>query len=483
MKEILSLNQLSSLFPADFDEEKRAQAQTLFYRALALEAHRFYGGKMQTVPMVPVYGMNWFNVWYTPGVSAVSTHIRDNNSQSFVLSNRRNLVAVVSDSTRVLGDGDCTPPGGLGVMEGKSLLMKYLAGVDATAICMDSRDKNGQPRAENIIQFVKMLQPGFGAINLEDISQPNCYKVLDTLREECDIPVWHDDAQGTACVTLAGIINALKLADKTLPNCKIVLFGAGAANTSIARLLTASGALPQNMILFDEKGSLHRDRADYRTNADFYPQWHWCRATNPHKILTPEEAFSGADIVIALSKPGPDTLAPGWIARMAPKAIVFACANPVPEIYPCKAIEAGAFIVATGRGDFPNQVNNSICFPSILKGTLSVAATKITDSMAITAARAIAAFAEKRGISPTNIIPNMMESDLFPRVAAEVAAQAQEENIAQLSKSKDEVYQQTKNDIAISQKLLQCMQNQEIIKPFPEKKIKEIAAKIIEKIR
>jgi len=193
----LSLNNLDSLFPKDFTQEQIAKAKTVFLKELAFSSHKFFGGKMQTIPKAGIYGFNWFNVYYTPGVSKVSTSIRDNNDTSFDLSNRGNMVAVVSDSTRVLGDGDCTPPGGLGVMEGKAYLMKYLAGVDAVALCVDSYNDKGEHDPDKIIEFVKMLQPSFGAVNLEDISQPNCYKVLDTLREECDIPVWHDDAQGT----------------------------------------------------------------------------------------------------------------------------------------------------------------------------------------------------------------------------------------------------------------------------------------------
>ena len=210
------IDHIDNFFPKSFDEAQKAKAKTLFYKQLSLFAHEYYHGKMQTLPKVPIESLNWFNAWYTPGVSSVSTTIRDDNDRSFRLSNRANLVAVVSDSTRVLGDGDCTPPGGLGVMEGKALLMKYLGGIDATALCIDSRDENGVHQAQKIIDFVKMVQPSFGAVNLEDISQPNCFRVLDELRETCDIPVWHDDAQGTACVTLAGVLNALKIVGKCL---------------------------------------------------------------------------------------------------------------------------------------------------------------------------------------------------------------------------------------------------------------------------
>jgi len=183
----ISLENLTELFPGNFSGEQRARAQTLFFKKLSLEVHRYYGGKIQTVPKCGIFGFNWFNVWYTPGVSKISTEIRDNNGLSFALSNRGNLVAVVSDSSRVLGDGDCTPPGGLGVMEGNTMLMKYLGGVDAVALCADSRDKNGKRSPEKLIEFVRMLQPSFGAVNLEDISQPECFRGLDELRDTCAI--------------------------------------------------------------------------------------------------------------------------------------------------------------------------------------------------------------------------------------------------------------------------------------------------------
>ncbi len=235
----LKLSNLDELFPKTFSQEQLAKAKTMFLKEFAYLCHKFYGGKIMTVPKAGVYGFNWFNVWYTPGVSKISTTIRDNNDTSFELSNRGNLVAVVSDSTRVLGDGDCTPAGGLGVMEGKAFLMKYLGGVDGVALCVDSYNAAGKHDPDKIIDFVKMVQPSFGAVNLEDISQPNCYKVLDTLREECDIPVWHDDAQGTGCVTLAGLINALKIVGKDIGRVKMVFLGA-APTTMVATSASAT---------------------------------------------------------------------------------------------------------------------------------------------------------------------------------------------------------------------------------------------------
>ncbi len=458
------LSNLQELFPTSFSPEQQSFCKTLFYKKLSLKMHAFYNGKMQTIPKIPMEGFHWLNTWYTPGVSAVSISIRDNNNLSYQLSNRNNLVAVLSDSTRVLGDGDCTPPGGLGVMEGKAFLMKYLGGIDAVALCVDSKDETGQNSADRLITFGTMVQHSFGAINLEDISQPNCFKVLDELQQKCDIPVWHDDAQGTACITLAALINALKLAKKNISDVKIVFFGAGAANTSIARLAIADGADPKKIIMFDAEGSLNPQREDYKISPLFYKQWELCQQTNPNCITDIEEAFTNADVLIALSKPGPDTIKPEWISGMAERSIVFACANPVPEIYPHTAKEAGAYIVATGRGDFPNQVNNSVCFPSVLKGTLLVQSRRITDSMAIAAAHAIAQFAENRGINPDNIIPNMTESELYPIVAAKVAMQAIAEGYARIILPEDAILKQAKHDIGEAQRIIHILTEENMLK-------------------
>ena len=469
----LNLSNLNDVFPDDFTQEQIAKCKTLFLKRLAETSHAFYGGKIQTVPKAPVTGFNWFNVWYTPGVSKISTSIRDNNDTSFQLTNRGNLVAVVSDSTRVLGDGDCTPSGGLGVMEGKAFLMKYLGGVDAVALCIDSKGKDGKNDPDKIIDFVKMCQHSFGAINLEDISQPNCFKVLDVLREECEIPVWHDDAQGTACVTLAGLINALRLADKKIEDVKIVLFGAGASNTTIARLILTDGGDPSKMIIFDSKGALHSDRDDIKEDKRFYRKWELCEQTNPNKINEIEEAVKGADVLISLSKPGPDVVKQDWIRAMADKAIVFACANPVPEIYPYAAKDAGAYIVATGRGDFPNQVNNSIGFPGILKGALMVRAKKITDNMAIAAAHSLANYAEKRGIDPENIVPTMDEADVFPVESADVAVQAIKDGVARIELTWDQAYETAKKEIHEARTLTKAMMDQGYIEQPPQDMLQE----------
>ena len=479
----LKLSNLNELFPDHFSQEQLAKAKTLFLKELAYTSHKFYGGKIATMPKAGVYGFNWFNVWYTPGVSKISTTIRDDNDTSFELSNRGNLVAVVSDSTRVLGDGDCTPSGGLGVMEGKVFLMKYLGGVDGVALCVNSYNDKGKHDPDKIIDFVKMAEPSFGAINLEDISQPNCYKVLDTLRETCNIPVWHDDAQGTGSVTLAGLINALRVAGKELSKVRIVFYGAGAANTTIARLIIQTGADPAKMIMFDTRGALHLGRDDIQSDPAFYRKWELCQKTNPGRVTEIEKAIAGADVLIALSKPGPDTVKQAWIKAMAPKAIVFVCANPVPEIYPYAAKEAGAYIVATGRGDFPNQVNNSLGFPGILKGALVVRAKKITDEMAIAAAYSMANFAQKKGITPDRIMPTMDETDVYAQEAADVAMQAIKDGVARIKFSWDEVFKKTMADIKEARDAMGLLMKEGFIKEPDIKLLEEAVQKAIDAVK
>jgi malate dehydrogenase (oxaloacetate-decarboxylating) len=471
----LKLENLEDLFPDDFTPGQVAKAQTIFLKELSLLAHKFYGGKMMTVPKAGLYGFNWFNVWYTPGVSRVSTAIRGSqewfvpgtsnragadeypgfDNASFALSNKSNLIGVVSDSTRVLGDGDCTPPGGLGVMEGKSFLMKY---------------------------FVQMVEPSFGGINLEDIQQPDCYMVLDTLRDACNIPVWHDDAQGTGCVTVSGLLNALKVAGKDFDKVRTVLIGAGASNTTIARLLITMGADPERMVLFDTKGALHTGREDLKADERFYRKWELCEQTNPGgKWKTQEEACKGADVLIALSAPG--SVKPEWVKTMASNAVVFACANPVPEIYPHEAKEAGALVVATGRGDFPNQVNNSLGFPGILKGALTVRARKVTDQMALAAATSLADSAERKGISPEYIIPKMDEPEVFPIEAADVAAQAVKDGVARRELSRDEVFRIAETEIMESRNLIHHLMTEGFIKEPPIELLEQALKTTVETVR
>jgi len=368
-------------------------------------------------------------------------------------------------------------------MEGKAFLMKYLGGVDAVPLCLDSRNRDGRPDPDVIIEFVKRCQPSFGAVNLEDISQPNCFKVLDVLRAECDIPVWHDDAQGTGCVTLAGLINAVKVVGKELEKVRIVFYGAGASNTTIARLIMLAGGDPGNIIMFDSAGALGRHRDDIQADPRFYRKWEICEQTNPRQVRDMATAMKGADVLIALSTPGPDTVKPEWVRAMAPRAIVFACANPVPEIYPHAAQAAGAAVVATGRGDFPNQVNNSVGFPGILKGALLVRASKITDAMAIAAARSLAGFAEQRGLRPDYIIPTMEEEAVFPHEAADVADQAVREGVARRPLERAEVHRRAAADIRQARGAVEALLNAGLIPTPPPQMLTDALGWAVNKVR
>ncbi len=399
----------------------------------AMKLHSFYHGKMQTMPKCQVRDFNDFAIYYSPGVAEPCRAIQANEERFGELTNRWNTIAVVSDCTRVLGLGDIGPKAGYPVMEGKCLLFKYLGGVDAVPICLDTKDP------DEIIKAVKWLQPSFAGINLEDIANPKCFYILDRLRAETEIPVWHDDQQGTATVMLAGLINALKIVGKKVSQVKVVLNGAGAANVACARLLFSYGLKHENTIVADSKGILHPGRKDLDEKKEQYPdKWRFCTTTNPEgKTGGLTEALEGADILISYSKSGPGVITARQIKRMAKDAICFVCANPIPEIWPWEAREAGARIVATGRSDFPNQVNNSMGFPAIFRGVLDVEAKTITDEMCIVAAKSLAKYAEEQGINEDYIAPTMAETEAFVREAVDVGMEAQKEGIARLKISRD----------------------------------------------
>lgn len=400
----------------------------------ALRLHPLYQGKLAVVPKCPIRSLDDFAVWYTPGVAAPCRDIAQHPERVFAHTNKGNFVAIVSDGTRVLGLGDIGPEAALPVMEGKAILFKYLGGVDAFPICLGTKEP------EEIIQACKWLAPTFGGINLEDIAKPKCFDILARLRAEMTIPVWHDDQQGTAAVTLAGLLNALQVVGKIKEQARIVLIGAGAANIAVVRILIAAGFPPDNLMLVDTKGILYRDRVDLHTPDNAF-KWSICEITNGEQRKGGiAEALTGADACISLSRSGPGVIKPEWIAAMAKDAIVFACANPVPEIWPWEAKAAGARIVATGRSDFPNQVNNSLGFPAIFRGVLDVRAKTITDEMCITAAEELARCAEERGLSEEYILPRLDEWDIYPREATAVGMKAIEQGIAQNKMTREELF-------------------------------------------
>jgi len=430
---------------------------------LALKYHPFYQGKIEVIPKCAVRTFDDFSIWYTPGVAEPCKVINKNKDAAYELTNKWNTIAVVSDGTRVLGLGDIGPEAGLPVMEGKALLFKYLGGVDAFPICLATKDP------DDIITAVKWLQPSFGGINLEDIAQPKCFYILDRLRKEAEIPVWHDDQQGTATVVVAGAISALKVTGRKISQAKMAIVGAGAATTATVRVLVAAGAKRENMVQVDSKGTLYPGRKDIEAvKGEYAAKWFMCLNSNKEGVVGgTAEAMKGADIVIAMSKPGPGTITKEMVKGMAKDAIVFAAANPIPEIWPWEAKEAGARIIATGRSDFPNQINNSLGFPGIFRGTLDVRAKTITDEMCIAAAQELAKLAEDRGLRDDYIIPNMDDWEIFPREARAVGLKAIDQGIARVKLSSQELYDKAMAIIKKAREETQLLMKQGFIAPPP----------------
>jgi malate dehydrogenase (oxaloacetate-decarboxylating) len=412
----------------------------------AMRLHPLYRGKVQMMPKCPIRGIDDFAIWYTPGVAAVCEAIRREPDSSYELTNRANTIGIISDGTRVLGLGNIGPLAGMPVMEGKALLFKYLGGVDAIPLCVET----GSPEA--LISVARALAPSFGGINLEDISQPSCFRVLDTLRDELSIPVWHDDQQGTATVVLGALMAALEVVGKRLGEVRIGLIGMGAANVATYRLLREMGVEATGVVGCDSRGILHRSRDDIALKRESYAdKWRICEETNGEgRRGGIEDALRGADVCIAFSRSGPETIRPEWVKGMASDAIVFACANPIPEIWPWLAEEAGARVVATGRSDFANQVNNSLCFPGIFRGALDVRASRITDSMAIAAAKELVECARVGGLSERRIVPRMDEWDLHHRIAFATAIAARQAGVNRLTFDNQALWQSIEARLAKS---------------------------------
>ena len=447
-------------------ERKATDTEALLAKASkpsadAMLLHPFYRGKTEIAVKCAVRDFNDFAIWYTPGVAAPCKAIQADPELAYEYTNKWNTIAVISDGTRVLGLGDIGPKAAMPVMEGKSLLFKYLGGVDAVPICLDTKDP------DRFIETVLLLQPSFGGVNLEDISQPKCFRILDTLREKAEIPIWHDDQQGTATVTLAGLMNALKVVGKRIEDVRIAFIGSGASNVACMRLIFAAGADPRKAFVVDSKGILHPAREDIsRRKAEFVDKWRLCNATNGEgRIGGIAEALNGTDVCIALSTPGPGTLKVEWVDKMAEDSIVFACANPVPEMWPWEAQEAGVRVFATGRSDFPNQVNNSLGFPGIFRGTLDVRASTITDEMCIAAAAALANAAGE--LDRQHILPTMDNWDVFPKEALAVAMMAQQQGLARLERTEDEIYRHATDIIGRSRDLTRWMMEKGFIAEAP----------------
>jgi len=391
--------------------------------------------------------------------------IKENKEEVYKHTNKGNFVAVVSNGTRVLGLGNIGPEAGYPVFEGKSLLFKYLGGVDAVAICLDTEDP------DEIIRTVKIMQPSFGGINLEDISKPNCYKILETLRNdpEVTIPVFHDDAQGTATVVLAGVLGALKFVGKEIDQVKIAMLGVGSANTRTAYLLIAAGVDPKNIVMCDSKSIITKDRPDIVEQKDYDTfKYDLAQKTNGEGLSGDfGVASKGADVIISAAKSQPGTIKKEWISHMAKDSIVFACANPLPEIWPWDAREAGAKVIGTGRSDFPNQINNSLGFPAIFRGALDVQAKTITDEMCVAAAYALRDVAVKNGLTKDYITPKMDQWEVYPIEATAVGMKAIEQGIARVILEEKELYKMAEEKIKYSRDMTKMLMDKEFIKPKP----------------
>lgn len=372
----------------------------------ALQLSEEKGGKIEVISKVPITNMDELAVAYTPGVAAVSSAIAENKEDVYRYTSKRNLVAVVTDGSAVLGLGNIGPEAAIPVMEGKSALFKAFADVDAVPISLDTQD------VEEIISHVKAIAPSFGGINLEDIAAPRCFEIERRLKEELDIPVFHDDQHGTAIVVLAGLINALKVAEKTIEDVKIVINGGGSAGTAIAKKMIHAGAT--NVIVCDIDGAISEDDPELQERHK-----ELASISNPdHLKGSLEEVVKDADVFIGVS--APNVFKKEWIQTMNEKAIIFAMANPTPEIMPDEAKEGGAFIVATGRSDFPNQINNVLAFPGIFRGALDARASDITEEMQIAAAQGIASIIPDDELSVENIIPNAFNPNVSKIVAKSV---------------------------------------------------------------
>jgi malate dehydrogenase (oxaloacetate-decarboxylating) len=376
------------------------------------------GGKIEIKSKIPIQTRADLSRAYTPGVARVCTAIHEDPAKVFTLTIKRNSVAVVTDGTAVLGLGDIGPAAAMPVMEGKAMLFKEFANIDAYPICLDTKD------VDQIVSIVKAIAPGFGGINLEDISAPRCFEVERRLREDLDIPVFHDDQHGTAVVVLAAAINALRVVGKTLADAKVVVSGAGAAGTACARMLVAAGV--QNLVGCDIHGVIHRERKE--------PGIDWWKAeTNPEQLsgcLT--DVISGADLFLGVSSGG--VLSSEMVSRMAQDPVVFALANPVPEITPEEAAPY-AKVIATGRSDYPNQINNVLCFPGIFRGALDCRASEINEAMKLAAAHAIADCISDVELSADYIIPSVFNRRITPAVAAAVEEAAYETGVARKERS------------------------------------------------
>ena len=390
------------------------------YAAESLKLHYEWQGKIEVTLRAPLETADDLSLAYTPGVAEPCLEIQKDVSKSYDLTRRGNLVAVITDGTAVLGLGDIGPEAGMPVMEGKCALFKRFGNVDAIPLCV--RSKN----VDEIVETVRLIAGSFGGVNLEDISAPRCFEIERRLKECCDIPIFHDDQHGTAVVTLAAMLNALKLIGKDIHDINVVTSGAGAAGLAIIRLLIAMGLDPHHVILCDRHGAIYEGRDNLNPQKE-----EMAKITNSgHKAGTLAEMLAGADVFIGVS--APHCVTPEMVKSMAKDPIIFAMANPTPEIMPDEALAAGAAVMGTGRSDFPNQINNVLAFPGIFRGALDVRASDINDAMKIAAAKAIADFVTPDKLSAEYIIPSPLEEGVSEAVAKAVAQAAKDSGVARV---------------------------------------------------
>lgn len=376
------------------------------------------GGKIEVVSKIPLTNRDDLSMAYTPGVARICKAIHQSPDMAYALTMKKNMVAVVTDGTAVLGLGDIGPAAALPVMEGKAMLFKEFGGVDAFPICLDTKD------TEEIISIVKAIAPGFGGINLEDIASPRCFEIEERLREELDIPVFHDDQHGTAVVVLAALINAVKVVDKKMADLKVVVNGVGAAGVSCSKILMAAGV--QNIIGCDTRGAIYAERTENMNNMKAWYATH----TNPNQERgTIHDVIQGADVFLGLSVPG--IMGPEDLQKMADNPIVFAMANPIPEIMPREAAPYVA-VMATGRSDYPNQINNVLCFPGIFAGAMACHARRINEEMKMAAAQAIAGIITESELQSEYIIPSVFDKRVVPAVAKAVESTARQTGVARV---------------------------------------------------
>jgi malate dehydrogenase (oxaloacetate-decarboxylating) len=436
-------------------------SRTEEFNNYAVKYSEYYKGKVQIMPKVPVHSLSDFSIWYTPGVAEVSRRISQNSDLSFEMTGRWNSIAILTDGTRVLGLGNIGPEAAMPVMEGKSLIFNFLGAVNAVPIPIRTKTK------EEFISVARALEPSFGGYNLEDIESPKCFFILEELQKSLTIPAWHDDQLGTACITLSGLINSLRVTGRKIEDTRVVLLGSGAANIAAAHLLFAAGFREGNIILADSKGVLNPEREDMDSLMLNNPwKYQLAMRTNGERISGPsEKAFKGADVIISASKPGPDTIKQEWIRTMNSDPVIFALANPTPEIWPSKAKEAGASIVATGRGDFPNQINNSLVFPGVFRGVLDARAKGVNFKIMVAASYEIADFVKDP--HPEKIVPTMDDWELYPAVAAAVASKTVEMGLARKTNSREGFYRTSHDLIEENRRVYMKLMEEKLIKELP----------------